>query len=60
MSTLRPNLVFLSVLLGDANSFAVEQMSASLSGGSATRWMIVGMVRTNLLTAVSAPQQYHT
>lgn len=60
MSTLRPNLVFPSVLLGDANSFAVERMSASLSGGSATRWMIVGTVRMNLLTAVSAPQQYHT
>lgn len=40
--------------MGDANSFAVEQMSASLSGGSATRWMIVGTVRMNPLTAVSA------
>lgn len=49
-----PNLVSSSVFVGDAHSFAVEQMSASLSGGSATRWMIVGMVRMNLLTAVSA------
>lgn len=42
------------MFVGAANSFAVEQMSASLSGGSATRWMIAGMVRMNLLTAVSA------
>lgn len=53
MSTLSPNLVFPSALAGDANSFAVEQMSASLSGGSVTRWMIVGTVRMNPLTAVS-------
>lgn len=47
-------LVFPSVFVDCVNSFAVEQMSASLSGGSVTRWMIVGMVRMNLLTAVSA------
>lgn len=54
ISTLSPNLVSPFVFVGGANSFAVEQMSASLSGGSATRWMIVGTVRMNLLTAVSA------
>lgn len=52
-STLSPDLVSSSVFVGGANSFAVEQTSASLSGGSATRWMIVGTVRMSLLTAVS-------
>lgn len=46
--------MFPPVFVGDAHSFAAEQMSVSLSGGSATRWTIVEMVRMNLLTAVSA------
>lgn len=36
------------------NSFAAGRMSVSLSGGSVTRWMTVGMDQMNLLTAVSA------
>lgn len=36
------------------NSFAVGQMSVSLSGGSVTRWMTVGTDLMNRLTAVSA------
>lgn len=38
----------------DTNSSAAGQMSASLSGGSVTRWTTVGTDRMNPLTAVSA------
>lgn len=44
--------VFPMVFCG-TDSFAAEQMSVSLSGGSVTRWTTVGMDQTNLLTAVS-------
>lgn len=54
ISTLSPQLLFPSAFVGDANSFAVEQMSVSLFGGSVTQWMIAGTAQMNPLTAVSA------
>lgn len=51
MLTSNPVLSF--VFVCDTNSFAVGQMSVSLSGGSVTLWMTVGMDQMNQLTAVS-------
>lgn len=47
------SVVFSIFIFCITNSFAVGQMSASLSGGSVTQWMTVGMDQMNLLTAVS-------